>query len=42
MQITMERGLRPWLESDFIFNLSALGRENQQCVKVLHEFTNQV
>jgi hypothetical protein len=41
-QIVMERSLRPWLDSDLLFNLSALGRENQQCVKVLHDFTNQV
>lgn len=38
----MERSLRPWLDSDLVFNLSALGRENQRCVKILHDFTNQV
>lgn len=38
----MERSLRPWLDNDLLFNLTALGRENQQCVKVLHDFTNQV
>lgn len=38
----MERGLRPWLDNDLLFNLTALGRENRQCVKVLHDFTNQV
>ncbi len=38
----MERSLRPWLDSDLLFNLSALGRENQRCVKILHDFTNQV
>ena len=42
MQITMERSVRPWLENDFIFNLSPLGRENRRCVKILHDFTNQV
>ena len=41
-QIVMERGIRPWLTPDFIFKLSALGRENQRCVKALHSFTNQV
>ncbi|KAK4025887.1 hypothetical protein OUZ56_014926 [Daphnia magna] len=41
-QLTMERSLRPWLDNDVIFNLTALGRENQRCVKVLHDFTNQV
>lgn len=38
----MERSLRPWLDNDALFNLTALGRENRQCVKVLHDFTNQV
>ena len=41
-QITMLRGVKPWLMYDFIFNLSPLGRENQQCVETLHKFTNQV
>ena len=41
-QIVMERGIRPWLTPDFIFRLSALGRENAKCVKALHDFTNQV
>ena len=34
--------LQPWLDSDLAFNMTALGRENRQCVKVLHDFTNQV
>lgn len=42
MQLTMERSIRPWLDSDYLFGLSALGRENDRCVKVLHDFTNQV
>lgn len=41
-QIVMERSLRPWLDSDLMFNLSSLGRENRQCVQILHDFTNQV
>lgn len=42
MQITMERSLRPWLDNDFLFNLTALGKENRECVRILHDFTNQV
>ena len=38
----MERAVKPWLHSDFLFNLSGLGRENRRCVKILHDFTNQV
>lgn len=38
----MERGIRPWLTFDCIYKFSTLGRENQRCVKALHEFTNQV
>nr|QST15028.1 CYP4BY4 protein [Diaphanosoma celebensis] len=41
-QITMERGVRPWLMNDWIFGLTALGRENRRCVETLHKFTNQV
>lgn len=41
-QITMLRGVQPWLMSDFVFNLSPMGRENQKCVETLHKFTNQV
>lgn len=38
----MERAIRPWLTTNWMFNLSSLGKENRQCVKALHEFTNQV
>ncbi|XP_032789240.2 cytochrome P450 4c3 [Daphnia magna] len=41
-QIVMERGIRPWLTFDWIFQFSSLGRENQRCVQALHGFTNQV
>jgi cytochrome P450 family 4 len=41
-QITMERGVRPWLMNDWIFNLTTLGRENRHCVEILHRFTDQV
>lgn len=38
----MERSLQPWLDSDVMFNLTALGRENRKCVEILHNFTNKV
>ncbi|XP_057367277.1 cytochrome P450 4c3-like [Daphnia carinata] len=41
-QIVMERGIRPWLTFDWIYQFSSLGRENQRCVQALHGFTNQV
>ncbi|XP_046449670.1 cytochrome P450 4c3-like [Daphnia pulex] len=41
-QIVMERGIRPWLRLDWIYQFSALGRENKRCVKALHNFTNKV
>lgn len=41
-QIVMERAVRPWLHLDCLFNLSSLGKENQRCTQILHDFTNQV
>jgi len=38
----MKRGVRPWLSNDWIYSLTALGRENRECVKALHDFTNKV
>ena len=42
IDITLERSIRPWLNSDFIFDLTPLGRENRKCIKTLHNFTYQV
>jgi hypothetical protein len=36
------RMLEPWSSYDTIFNLTPLGREFRQCLKVLHDFTDQV
>lgn len=41
-KIVMKRGVRPWLSNDWIYSLTALGRENRQCVEALHDFTNKV
>lgn len=38
----MERGVRPWLQPDWIFYLTSRGRETRRCVKTLHQFTNKV
>jgi cytochrome P450 family 4 len=37
-QVVMERGVRPWLKSDWTFRWLSLGRENQKCVDILHHF----
>nr|CAH0101782.1 unnamed protein product [Daphnia galeata] len=41
-QIFVERVSRPWLSIDWIYKLTALGRESEQCISVLHDFTNKV
>jgi hypothetical protein len=41
-EITMGRMFQPWLHPDFIFKLSTLGRRSDQCLKVLHGFTDKV
>ena len=36
-------GLRPWLYADFVwYYLSAVGRRNRKCLKLLHGFTENV
>ncbi|XP_069699698.1 cytochrome P450 4C1-like [Periplaneta americana] len=40
--IVIQRALRPWLHSNFIFKLSARGKRHDQCLRVLHGFTNKV
>ena len=32
----------PWLWPDVIYNLSSLGRELNECLKILHGFTGKV
>ncbi|PNF27068.1 Cytochrome P450 4C1, partial [Cryptotermes secundus] len=41
-EIIVNRIFRPWLHYDFIFRLSALGKRSDQCLGVLHGFTNKV
>ncbi|KDR12229.1 Cytochrome P450 4C1 [Zootermopsis nevadensis] len=41
-EIIMHRMLRPWLHPDFIFKFTTLGKRTDQCLRVLHGFTNRV
>ncbi|GAB6023594.1 Cytochrome P450 4V2 [Chamberlinius hualienensis] len=36
------RNYRPWLNSDFIYSLSSLGRKEKKALQLLHSFTDQV
>ena len=38
----MNRMKKPWNFNDFIFSLSALGREHERNLKILHDFTMKV
>ncbi|KAK7874324.1 hypothetical protein R5R35_007798 [Gryllus longicercus] len=40
--IIIERALRPWELSSFIFRFSKLGRRHQQCLDILHGTTDKV
>ncbi|PSN54065.1 Cytochrome P450 4C1 [Blattella germanica] len=41
-EITVKRMFRPWLHPEFTFKLSKMGRRTDQCLKILHGFTNKV
>jgi hypothetical protein len=41
-EIVVHRMFRPWLHPDFIFKLSAMGKRHDECLKVVHGFTNKV
>ena len=36
------RGRSPWLWPDVIYNLSPAGREFNECLRILHGFTDKV
>ncbi|PSN54059.1 hypothetical protein C0J52_03127 [Blattella germanica] len=40
-EIIMNRLFRPWLHPDFMFKLSSIGKRHDECLRVLHGFTNQ-
>jgi len=42
MQAVMQRGVRPWLQPEWTFYLSNLGRQTRRCISVLHRFTNEI
>ncbi|XP_057367000.1 cytochrome P450 4c3-like [Daphnia carinata] len=41
-QIFVERFARPWLSNDWIYKMTARGREWQRCVNALHTFTKEI
>ncbi|XP_067002018.2 cytochrome P450 4C1 isoform X2 [Anabrus simplex] len=41
-ELTLQRILKPWLHSDFIFNISPLGRKYKKDLRILHGFTNKI
>jgi hypothetical protein len=41
-EMTVRRSSRPWLQSEFFFRKTQLGRRYNQCLSVLHGFTNRV
>lgn len=41
-QVIIEQFQQPWLENPWIFSVSALGKEHDQLLKILHGFTEGV
>jgi len=41
-ETVLARGIRVWLLIDWIFELSSYGRKQRECLKILHEFTENV
>ncbi|CAL8135189.1 unnamed protein product [Orchesella dallaii] len=41
-ELVQYRQLKPWLHPDFIWRLSPAGRENEECLKTVHGFTDLV
>ncbi|ODM87521.1 Cytochrome P450 4C1 [Orchesella cincta] len=41
-EFVVYRQLRPWFHPGWIWRLSSAGRENQKCLKIVHEFTDLV
>ena len=42
IELLVQRSFRPWLSNDFIFGLTAMGRETNRCIKAAHDFTDRV
>ena len=41
-EITIKRVIQPWLSIELLFKLTKFGRRHDQCIKILHGFTNKV
>jgi hypothetical protein len=41
-EVTISRMIRPWLHPEFIFRLSSAGKRYNECLALLHGFTNKV
>ena len=41
-RIVQTRQLRPWLQFEWIFQLTSLGAEERKSLKILHDFTDKV
>lgn len=42
IELLVQRSFRPLLSNDFIFGLTAMGRETNRCIKAAHDFTDRV
>jgi hypothetical protein len=40
--IVMQRGFKPWMQSDFLFHLSPMAKVQKKCLTILHNMTNSV
>lgn len=41
-EIVQKRQAKPWLHPDILFRLTSMYKEHQQCIEVLHGFSNRV
>nr|AIW79997.1 cytochrome P450 CYP4C77 [Nilaparvata lugens] len=41
-KLTIERGIRPWLHPNFIFQRTEFGKKYENCLSILHGFTKKV
>lgn len=41
-ELVMNRALKPWLHSDFVFKLTKFGRKYFKTLSILHNFTKKV
>jgi cytochrome P450 family 4 len=40
--IVQLRQVRPWLQPELLFRLTSHGSEQKRCLKILHDFTDNV